>query len=94
MELYFGDYEEGTFDDNRKITATLANIAEGDGSKWAEPILRKLSQQEPHILAESWRGFKEAFLINFADPIKKEKAIRSLNKLVQTGSTQAYTTQF
>jgi hypothetical protein len=32
----------------------------------------------------NWNTFKEAFLLNFADPIKKEKAIRELGKLTQT----------
>ena len=35
MEIYFGDYDEGTFNDNRKISATLMNMGEGEASNWA-----------------------------------------------------------
>ncbi|KAG8729123.1 hypothetical protein FRC10_004272 [Ceratobasidium sp. 414] len=69
MEMYFNDYP-GAFSDKRKISATLTNIMkEGDGTQWAKPLLRKLLDEVPHYSA-----FKEAFLLAFGDPIKKDRA--------------------
>ncbi|QRV96424.1 Retrotransposon gag protein [Ceratobasidium sp. AG-Ba] len=94
MEIYFDDYDEGTFDDRKKITNTLMNMESGDAANWAQPFLRKLSQKETHPILASWRKFKKSFLDDFSDPVKKEKAIRELSKLTQTRSAQAYVTQF
>jgi hypothetical protein len=94
MEVYFDDYEEGTFPDNRKITATLINMSPGEGANWADPILRCMTARTPHAYTTNWNTFKEAFLLNFSDPIKKEKAIRELGSLTQTKSAQSYASQF
>ncbi|QRV84466.1 Retrotransposon gag protein [Ceratobasidium sp. AG-Ba] len=94
MEIYFDDYEEGIFDDKKKITNVLMNMQNGDAGNWAQPFLHNLSLKEEHPILESWTSFKKAFLAHFLDPVKKEKAIRDLNKLTQTKSAQSYVTQF
>jgi hypothetical protein len=94
MEVFFNDYEPGTFSDSRKITTALTNMGPGEGANWSDPILRSVSSQSAHAYTTSWNTFKEAFLLNFADPIKKEKAIRELGKLTQTKSSQSYASQF
>jgi hypothetical protein len=94
MEVYFNDYEQGTFNDNRKITTTLVNMSPGESMNWSDPILRCVSSRTAHAYTTNWRTFKEAFLLNFPDPIKKEKAIRELGKLSQTKSAQSYASQF
>jgi hypothetical protein len=94
MEIYFNDYEPGTFSDSRKITTALTNMGPGEGANWSDPILRSVSSQSAHAYTTNWNTFKEAFLLNFADPIKKEKAIRELGKLTQTKSAQSYASQF
>jgi hypothetical protein len=94
MEVFFNDYEPGTFSDNRKITTALTNMGPGEGANWSDPILRSVSSQSAHAYTTDWNTFKEAFLMNFADPIKKEKAIRDLGKLTQTKSAQSYASQF
>ncbi|KAG9125013.1 hypothetical protein FRC07_009315, partial [Ceratobasidium sp. 392] len=94
MNIYFGDYEEGTFNDNQRITSTLMNMADGDAAKWAQPLLQKIAARETHEFFRSWESFQAAFLRNFADPVKKEKAIRALENLMQTRSAQEYATQF
>ncbi|QRV96908.1 Retrotransposon gag protein [Ceratobasidium sp. AG-Ba] len=66
----------------------------GDAGNWAQPFLRKLLLKEEHTILQSWANFKKAFLADFSDPVKKEKAIRDLNKLTQTKSAQSYVTQF
>ncbi|QRV96343.1 Retrotransposon gag protein [Ceratobasidium sp. AG-Ba] len=83
MEIYFNDY--GTaFQDSRKMATFLTNMGEGEASKWAKPLLRKILDQEPH----------DAFLLAFSDPMKKERAIQNIHKLQQTGSAQNYVTSF
>ncbi|QRV96858.1 Retrotransposon gag protein [Ceratobasidium sp. AG-Ba] len=94
MEIYFDDYEEGIFDDKKKIKNVLMNMQNGDAGNWAQPFLCKLSLKEEHTILQSWANFKKAFLADFSDPVKKEKAIRDLNKLTQTKSAQSYVTQF
>ncbi|QRV87193.1 Retrotransposon gag protein [Ceratobasidium sp. AG-Ba] len=94
MEIYFDDYEEGIFNDKKKITNVLMNMQNGDAGNWAQPFLRKLLLKEEHPILESWTSFKKAFLADFLDPVKKEKAIRDLNRLTQTKSAQSYVTQF
>jgi hypothetical protein len=76
MEVYFNDYEQGTFNDNCKITTTLINMSSGESMNSSDPILRSISLRSPHAYTTNWNTFKEAFLLNFTDPIKKEKAIR------------------
>ena len=93
MEIYFNDYPKA-FDHARKITATLTNMAEGEASKWAKPLLRKALDQEDHSALRSWVEFKKYFLVAFGDPIKKDRAIREMGKLTQTGSAQHYASQF
>ncbi|QRV84618.1 Retrotransposon gag protein [Ceratobasidium sp. AG-Ba] len=47
MEIYFNDY--GTaFNDSRKMATFLTNMGEGEASKWAKPLLRKILDQEQH----------------------------------------------
>jgi hypothetical protein len=94
MELYFNDYEPGIFNDNRKIMTTLINMSPGESMNWSDPILRSISSRTAHAYTTNWNTFKEAFLLNFTDPIKKEKAIRELGKLTQTKSAQSYASQF
>jgi polyhydroxyalkanoate synthesis regulator phasin len=94
MNLYFGDYPEGTFNDYRKMTLTLTNMKEGEASNWALPLLQRLTTGKTHEFTKSWESLQNALLTNFSDPIKKDKAIRDLSKLTQTKSTQSYATQF
>jgi hypothetical protein len=35
MEVYFNDYEQGTFNDNRNITTTLVNMSPGESMNWS-----------------------------------------------------------
>ena len=93
MELYFEEYPTA-FDDNRKIKATLMNMGEGEPSKWASPILHKYLKHQEHPWLESWEAFKEAFLINFGDPMKCENAVKALYRLQQERSVQVYASQF
>ncbi|QRV85432.1 Transposon Tf2-1 polyprotein [Ceratobasidium sp. AG-Ba] len=94
MEIYFNDYEEGTFDYQRKITNVLMNMASSDATNWAQPFLHKLSSNVKHPTLKSWTTFKKSFLEDFSDPVKKDKAIRELSKITQTKSAQVYVTQF
>ncbi|KAG8682359.1 hypothetical protein FRC09_016822, partial [Ceratobasidium sp. 395] len=94
MELFFDDFEEGTFNDYRRIKSTLMNMKSGEASNWAQPLLQKLSSKEVHEFLASWENFKKAFLINFDDPVRREKAVRELNSLKQTRSTSEYATEF
>jgi hypothetical protein len=94
MEIFFNDYEPGTFSDNRKITTALTTMGPGEAANWSEPILKSVSSRSAHAYTTSWNTFKEAFLMNFSDPIKKEKVIRELGKLTQTKSAQSYASQF
>ncbi|KAG9083692.1 hypothetical protein FRC07_013845, partial [Ceratobasidium sp. 392] len=54
MEIYFEDYGEGTFNDNQRISTTLMNMGNGDASKWAEPLLRTISEKGTHEFLGSW----------------------------------------
>lgn len=95
MNMYFNDWEDtGAFTDRRKISTTLANMKEGDASRWAKPLINKVNAQEPHEHLSSWNNFQQAFLTHFGDPVKKERAIREMGKLKQNGSAQVYTTAF
>ncbi|KAG8793710.1 hypothetical protein FRC12_001876 [Ceratobasidium sp. 428] len=94
MGLYFTDAEEGTFNDNCKIVQTLLNMSGGDSSNWAQPLLITIEAGEDHKFLELWEVFKKAFLVNFGNPVKKDKAIRELNSLVQTTSVSNNATQF
>ncbi|KAG8706287.1 hypothetical protein FRC09_002490 [Ceratobasidium sp. 395] len=94
MGLYFADAKEGTFNDKRKIVQTLLDMNGGDSSSWAQPLLIKLEAGEDHEFLELWEECKKAFLINFGDPVKKDRAMRALNSLVQTTSVSHYATQF
>src|SRR5436190_20064633 len=93
MEVYFNDYP-GAFDDHKKITAALSNMKEGDATRWAQPLLKRLLEGREHPALRSWQTFKEAFLLAFGDPIKKERTIRDMQKLVQTKSAQDYASAF
>ncbi|KAF8761559.1 hypothetical protein RHS01_00207 [Rhizoctonia solani] len=93
MEMYFKEYP-GTFTDERKIRATLTNMGEGEPVKWASPLMQKHLSDEPHEYLTSWNAFKAAFLLNFSDPSKRDRAIREINSLKQTGSAQIYASQF
>ncbi|QRW06485.1 Retrotransposon gag protein [Ceratobasidium sp. AG-Ba] len=42
----------------------------------------------------NWNALKNAFLLAFSDPMKKERAIQNIHKLQQTGSAQHYVTAF
>ncbi|QRV74504.1 Retrotransposon gag protein [Ceratobasidium sp. AG-Ba] len=93
MEIYFNDY--GTaFDNNRKMATFLTNMGEGEAAKWAKPLLRKILDEEPHEYLANWNALKNAFLLAFSDPMKKERAIQNIHKLQQTGSAQHYVTAF
>ncbi|QRV74612.1 Retrotransposon gag protein [Ceratobasidium sp. AG-Ba] len=93
MEIYYKDY--GTaFDNERKMATFLTNMGEGEASKWAKPLLRKILEEEEHNYLVNWNSLKKAFLLAFSDPMKKEKAIQNINKLVQNGSAQVYVTNF
>ncbi|KAG9120066.1 hypothetical protein FRC07_004598 [Ceratobasidium sp. 392] len=83
MDIYFGDYDKGTFNDNQKISATLMNMASGDAAKWAQSLLQKMAAKETQEFFRSWESFKAAFLRNFADPVKKEKVIPDQEKECQ-----------
>jgi cell pole-organizing protein PopZ len=93
MEVYFSDYGQA-FDDRRKITTTLTNMEEGEATKWAKPLLRRQIDQTAHESLRTWGTFKNAFLLAFGDPIKKDRAIREIGRLTQTGSAQHYASQF
>ncbi|QRW25134.1 Retrotransposable element Tf2 protein [Rhizoctonia solani] len=92
MEMYFKEYP-GTFTDKRKIRATLTNMGEGEPVKWASPLMQKHLSDEHHEYLTSWNAFKAAFLLNFSDPSKRDRAIREINSLKQTGSAQIYAKQ-
>ncbi|QRV88081.1 Retrotransposon-derived protein PEG10 [Ceratobasidium sp. AG-Ba] len=93
MEIYFNDY--GTaFQDSRKMATFLTNMGEGEASKWAKPLLRKILDKEPHEYLANWNSLKSAFLLAFSDPMKKERAIQNIHKLQQTGLAQNYVTSF
>lgn len=93
MEIYFNNYGNA-FTDRRKISTTLTNMAEGKASRWAKPFLRRHLASDPHEFLQSWVRFRQAFLTTFSHPIKRERAIQDINKLVQKGSAQSYTAQF
>jgi hypothetical protein len=94
MELYFRDYP-AVFADDRKITTTLTHMTDGgEGGKWAQPLLKHCVDETPHATLQNWESFKQAFLIQFSDPIKKERAVRDLRELTQTGSASLYATAF
>ncbi|QRV96806.1 Retrotransposon gag protein [Ceratobasidium sp. AG-Ba] len=93
MEIYFNDY--GTaFNDSRKMATFLTNMGEGEASKWAKPLLRKILDQEQHEYLVNWISLKNTFLLAFSDPMKKERAIQNIHKLQQNGSAQSYVTAF
>lgn len=92
MEIYFLDYPE-YFTDQKKIVATLNNTAK-TAATWARTYLKHILNNEPHEHLRSWRSFRETFLENFGDVLKKEKAIKSIGELKQTASASSYTTQF
>ncbi|QRV93682.1 Retrotransposon gag protein [Ceratobasidium sp. AG-Ba] len=93
MEIYFNDY--GTaFNDSRKMATFLTNMGEGEASKWAKPLMRKILDQEPHEYLTNWISLKNAFLLAFSDPMKKERAIQNIHKLQQNGSAQSYVSAF
>jgi hypothetical protein len=50
--------------------------------------------QTPHAALRSWESFKQAFLIQFSNPIKKVQAVGDHRKLTQTGSASLYATAF
>ncbi|KAG8741785.1 hypothetical protein FRC10_002420 [Ceratobasidium sp. 414] len=70
MEVHFQDYEDGTFNDNWKICATLMNMSTGDTMNWAQPLLCLSAAQEDHEFLESWDSFKKGFLTHFSNPAK------------------------
>ena len=54
-----------------------------------------LTPRGPHTAPlSSYRSLREAFLAAFDNPLKKDKALRDIRKLTQTGSAQNYTNQF
>ncbi|QRV84965.1 Retrotransposon gag protein [Ceratobasidium sp. AG-Ba] len=65
-----------------------------EAAKWAKPLLRKILDEEPHEYLANWNALKNAFLLAFSDPMKKERAIQNIHKLQQTGSAQHYVTAF
>ncbi|GAB1523794.1 hypothetical protein RhiTH_006944 [Rhizoctonia solani] len=87
MEMYIKEYP-GNFTDERKIRATLTNMGEGEPVKWASPLMQKHLTDEPHEYLTCWNAFKAAFLLNFSDPSKRDRVIREINSLKQTGSAQ------
>jgi hypothetical protein len=93
MEIYFLDYPTA-FNDVRKITTTLTNMAGGEGGQWAQSLMKDYLSGTPHEYLQNWASFKRGFLAVFSDPIKKERAVRDLKKLTQTGSASAYATTF
>ena len=76
------------------MTQFLTRMGTGEAANWARPALARLMANLPHEHTRNWGTLREAFLTNFGDPIKKERAIRDIVKLTQTGSAQHYTTQF
>lgn len=80
MELYFDDYP-GAFTDNQKIVTTLSNMAEGTAANWAMPHLINIKAAHTHPHVQFWNDFKEGFLLDFNDPIRKEQAIREIAQL-------------
>ncbi|QRV98617.1 Retrotransposon gag protein [Ceratobasidium sp. AG-Ba] len=93
MEIYFNDYGMA-FTDSRKMATFLTNMGEGEASKWAKPLMRKILDQEQHEYLTNWISLKNAFLLAFSDPMKKERAIQNIHKLQQNGSAQSYVTAF
>ena len=94
MELYFQDYDEGTFSDARKISNTLLNMGAGAASAWAQPFIRDMTLKKEHEMLSSWETFKAKFLGDFSNPSKKEKAVREIKALKQTRDALSYTSQF
>lgn len=74
MNMYFNDWvDTGAFTDHRKISTTLANLKEGDASRWAKPLINKINNQEPHEHLRNWASFQQAFLSHFGDPVTSGK---------------------
>ncbi|QRW12525.1 Retrotransposon gag protein [Ceratobasidium sp. AG-Ba] len=75
------------FDNNRKMATFLTNMGEGEAAKWAKPLLRKILDEEPHEYLSNWNALKNAFLLAFSDPMKKEERFRTFinsnNRLAQ-----------
>ncbi|KAG8731403.1 hypothetical protein FRC11_004259 [Ceratobasidium sp. 423] len=80
--------------DCKKIGATPSNMGEGEATGWAKPLLQKYINKEHHTYFISWAEFKKAFLWSFADSLRKDKAIREINKLSQTGPAMIYPSHF
>jgi hypothetical protein len=69
-------------------------MKDGDATRWAQPLLQRIISGKEHPALQSWQSFKEAFLLAFGDPIKKERAVRDIQRLVQTKSAQEYASAF
>ncbi len=53
MEVYFNDYP-GAFNENKKITATLSNMKEGDATRWAQPLLKRILEGTKHTACHGY----------------------------------------
>lgn len=94
MEIYFDEYQDA-FDDRRKIKIFLSHMKEdGAGAKWAKPLLTKFFAQEEHELLTSWETLKRGFLSAFEDADKKNRVLRELDALKQTGPATDYVSKF
>lgn len=74
--------------DAAKVAKAMSHLR-GPAAGWAAPIIEKGSP-----LCHDYKAFSAALLTAFGDADRTEEAIRSLERLQQTGSASAYSTEF
>ena len=75
--------QSGYDTDKKKILFILNNMGEGLPSKWASPYLEKIVEMVDHPHLDNLAAFKEAFLVQWGDPITKQSAEHKIRGLSQ-----------
>ncbi|MBW0556246.1 hypothetical protein O181_095961 [Austropuccinia psidii MF-1] len=77
FQLMFHNYPENFSQDSKKVLYSTSFLI-GRATKWIEPYLSNLTNQDPRYLLSSWTLFESQLLTLFGDPNEVRKAEEEL----------------
>ncbi|MBW0498941.1 hypothetical protein O181_038656 [Austropuccinia psidii MF-1] len=88
--------DRANFSQDRKKVLCTTSFLFGRASKWIEPYLSNLANQDPNSLLNSWKSFESQLFTLFGDPNEVRKAEAELDSLrmKEGGNVSLYIANF
>jgi Retrotransposon gag protein len=93
LNIYFA-LQSSVFTSDKTKVMFAASLLKDSAFDWIEPHLRKIDQNPPPAIIESYPSFVRSLEATFGDIDAKATAERQLRSLAQTGSASSYATSF